>query len=418
MGTTCRNHFTSANSRHAGTKAMTALAHELTWLIGPFHGTCSLTYDPFDASLRRDLFPSQGFLRFFSLTRAKIMTISAVLANRRRFFAFGGASIALALAGRSAFAARPPADGIRTITITSWPVARLEIGNAQPRKQKLRFRSGLELRSSYEGFGGFSGLWRSPDGKKLVAVTDAAQWLTADIDTDPESLLTGLSSAIMAPVLNREGKPLRATKSYDTEALTLHEGIAYIGIERTHDVMRFDFAKDGIAARGQAVPVPRSMKTWPSNKGPEILAVAPPASPVAGALMVIAERARWPREAPSQGFLLTGRQRGAFDIARHDGFELTDGAFLDNGDFLLLERHFALLSGVRCRVRRISANSIRPGALLDGDVLFEADSGDQIDNMEGLTLHRNARGETIITLISDDNFSILQRTLLLEFVLV
>jgi hypothetical protein len=38
--------------------------------------------------------------------------------------------------------------------------------------------------------------------------------------------------------------------------------------------------------------------------------------------------------------------------------------------------------------------------------------------MEGIALHRNASGETILTLISDDNFLPFQRTLLLQFALV
>ena len=50
--------------------------------------------------------------------------------------------------------------------------------------------------------------------------------------------------------------------------------------------------------------------------------------------------------------------------------------------------------------------------------LFEADLGYQIDNMEGIAVHRNARGETILTLVSDDNFSAIQRNLLLQFRLV
>ncbi len=47
-----------------------------------------------------------------------------------------------------------------------------------------------------------------------------------------------------------------------------------------------------------------------------------------------------------------------------------------------------------------------------------ADLGYQIDNMEGIAVHRNAHGETIITLVSDDNFSAIQRNLLLQFALV
>ena len=61
--------------------------------------------------------------------------------------------------------------------------------------------------------------------------------------------------------------------------------------------------------------------------------------------------------------------------------------------------------------------TIKPGALVDGPVLFEADLGYEIDNMEGLSVHRGAGGETVLTLISDDNFSVLQRTLLLQFTL-
>ena len=54
---------------------------------------------------------------------------------------------------------------------------------------------------------------------------------------------------------------------------------------------------------------------------------------------------------------------------------------------------------------------------MDGPVLIEADMGYQIDNMEGLSVHRAASGELVLTLISDDNFSIIQRTILLQFTL-
>ena len=44
--------------------------------------------------------------------------------------------------------------------------------------------------------------------------------------------------------------------------------------------------------------------------------------------------------------------------------------------------------------------------------------GDQIDNMEGLAVRSNDRGQTILTLVSDDNGNtFLQRTILLQFAL-
>jgi hypothetical protein len=38
--------------------------------------------------------------------------------------------------------------------------------------------------------------------------------------------------------------------------------------------------------------------------------------------------------------------------------------------------------------------------------------------MEGIDVHLTPEGDTVLTMISDDNFSLLQRTLLLQFKLV
>jgi hypothetical protein len=52
---------------------------------------------------------------------------------------------------------------------------------------------------------------------------------------------------------------------------------------------------------------------------------------------------------------------------------------------------------------------------VDGEILLTADKSFHVDNMEGLSIHRNAEGQTIFTIVSDDNFSVAQRTLLLQF---
>jgi hypothetical protein len=62
--------------------------------------------------------------------------------------------------------------------------------------------------------------------------------------------------------------------------------------------------------------------------------------------------------------------------------------------------------------------SIAPGALADGPTIFQADLGQEIDNMEGIDAHVSPEGDTVLTMISDDNFSMIQRTLLLQFTLV
>jgi hypothetical protein len=109
---------------------------------------------------------------------------------------------------------------------------------------------------------------------------------------------------------------------------------------------------------------------------------------------------------------------GDFSVKRTDDYDISDAALLPGGDLLILERRYSILRGVAIRIRRIALASIKPEALVDGPVMLEADMGYQIDNMEGLSVHIGAGGTTVLTLISDDNFSPLQRTLLLQFAIV
>ena len=90
----------------------------------------------------------------------------------------------------------------------------------------------------------------------------------------------------------------------------------------------------------------------------------------------------------------------------------------DRRDLLLLERRFSLAGGVGMRIRRIAGGDIAAGETVDGAVLIEADFGYQIDNMESLDVFAGPGGSTHILLASDDNHSLLQRNIVLEFRLV
>ena len=71
------------------------------------------------------------------------------------------------------------------------------------------------------------------------------------------------------------------------------------------------------------------------------------------------------------------------------------------------------------RMRYLKAATLGAGPVIEGETLFEADMGYEIDNMEGLAVHKGAQGETVLTLVSDNNFNTtLQRTLLLQFTLL
>jgi hypothetical protein len=335
--------------------------------------------------------------------------------TRRAILAGGVAAFAAPLATPVPASASPRAA--TPITVTATPLPHFKIGVPDKvRFGALEYRSGLQLSANHADFGGFSGLWRSPDGGRLVAISDKGSWLTARLGRS-NGRLTGLSEAVLAPILNPKGIAVARTRSFDTEGLAITPGgAAYVSIERTHEVLRFDFGKDGVKARGQPVPLPREVKSLPSNRSLEAIGVAPSGHPLAGAVVVIAERSGGLDDA-TNGWIVTGPQAGPFQVKRSDGFDITDLNFLPDGDMLILERWYQRWRGVKMRIRRIAARDLKRGALLDGPMLLEADMGHEVDNMEGLAIHQE-NGQSILTIISDDNFSSWQRTILLEFALV
>ena len=303
------------------------------------------------------------------------------------------------------------------IEVTATPIVAFSRGEPDRRRfGHLEFLGGLALTANFGRFGGISGLRMDSDGRNFIAVTDRAYWLRGRIVADGERP-TGIADAEMAPMLGANGRPLVETKSYDTESLARADGSLYVGVERVHRIIRFDYGKDGVAARAQSVTAPTGIRDLPSNQGIEGLVYVPKPHPLAGTLIAISERGL-DANGNIVAFLVGGPSPGNFAIRRSGDFDITDAALTPAGDLLSLERHFSFMRGVGMRIRRIPLAEIKPAALLQGTVLIEADNGNQIDNMEAIDVHRKPAGETILTLVSDDNFSPLQRTLLLRFALI
>ena len=304
------------------------------------------------------------------------------------------------------------------IAVASQPIASFEIFNPSRRQfGPFDFRGGLVLRSGFRHFGGFSGMRIADDGARFIAVSDKGWWLRGRILYD-QGRPAGIEDAEMAPMLGADGRPLAARGWYDAESIAQDaDGMLYVGIERAHQIVRFDYARDGLLARGHPIAVPAAIRSLPRNKGLEALVFAPHGSDLAGALVAISERGL-DGAGNINAFLIGGPKPGGFTVKRTADYDVSDGALLPAGDLLLLERKFNWTSGLGMRIRRIAMAAIMPGALVDGPVLLEADMRDEIDNMEGISIHRGAGGEIVLTLISDDNFSLLQRTLLLQFALV
>jgi hypothetical protein len=307
-------------------------------------------------------------------------------------------------------------DAPTKIEITAHPIAVFDPREPQRvRFGALTFRGGLSLSSTHSHFGGLSAIRVAADGARFLAVSDKGRWLRGRIVYDGTRPV-GVTEAEMAPVLGADGKPLAARGWYDTESIAEDRGTVWLGIERVNRIVKFDIGKHGLLARGEPIAVPPGIQRLPNNKGLECLVFVPRGFPLGGTLMAISERGL-DRDGNIEAFLLGGPSPGQFSVKRIGKFDVSDCAITPNGDLLLLERSFSGLNGVGLRIRRVPLAEVKPGATIDGPALIEADMNYQIDNMEGLSVHRAADGALVLTLLSDDNFSIIQRTLLLQFTL-
>lgn len=328
------------------------------------------------------------------------------------------ALLALGIVATPASAQKSDNDRPLSIAITARPIDSFDARDvARRRFGALEFRGGLELTSNYRDFGGISGIRVMPDGTHFIAASDRARWLRGRIDYK-DGKPVGIADAEMAPMLGPDGRLLTARKWYDTESVADDgAGTVYVGIERVNKIVKFDYGRSGLLARVQPIPLPPGIDTLPQNQGLECLAVIPKGMPGAGTLIAISERGL--DEAGNlKAFLIGGPSPGTFSVKRSGDFDATDCVVTPDGDLVLLERKFSWTAGVAMRLRRIALSHVMPGALVDGQILMTADMGFQIDNMEGLGVHRDKSGDIVLTLISDDNFSMLQRTILLQFALV
>jgi hypothetical protein len=337
--------------------------------------------------------------------------------SRRTFL--GGA--VAAAAGTLAPAVAGAAPGERDIEILARPITTFgRVMGQRTRFGQLEFRGGLVLSSQDKDFGGWSGLLLETDGRRMLAVSDRGNVLSAEI-TYTGDAPSGLKASRLGPILGVNGRRLERRRDLDAEALALAQGSlsrgeVLIGFERNHRIGRYAVLNGVLQPPTGYLRLPAEARRMHANKGLEAVTVMA-GGPHKGAVVAFSER--FPSN-PAQhtGWIWIGGEARRLAYADSGGFDITDAASLQDGTLLVLERRFRWTEGVKMRIRSFAADQVRPGIVMESETLIESDLTSEIDNMEGLAVHRSPRGETVLTLVSDDNFnSFLQRTLLLQFTL-
>jgi hypothetical protein len=321
-----------------------------------------------------------------------------------------GAAITLVLAVPPAFAEAPGNPPGEPLAVTSAAVPLDPTDPGKTRVGRLEFRGGLHLSSPDPRFGGFSALSVSGDGTRLLAISDQGGWLTARLGYDERGSLVGLTDARTGVLHAPSGRPLAGKEFQDAESMAvLPDGSVMVGFERHHRLWRFPAG--GVALDNPPVPqrVPKNLYKAPPNGGIEALG-----SLWDGRLFALTEY--WIDKDMVRGWL--GGGAGWWEIGyRFEGaYRPSDAGVMADNDLAVLERAYNPNRGIiGIRVAHVRTADLRRGARLKGELLAELLPPLTLDNFEGLACRANENGETILYLVSDNNFSDKQRTLLLMF---
>jgi len=275
-------------------------------------------------------------------------------------------------------------------------------GNHTAMAVSLDLRSTYHWQSSKAEFGGLSGIAMTDDGMRVTVISDRGTMFIADVERD-DGVITKVTVTDRHALQDWDGNPpvqfLRNAEGFSVDPNgSLH--VAYEGWARVWSY------KDPDA-------LPEWLHVWDrfwdliGNSGFEALA-----QDDVGRLHVISEQAK-------QGlfpvFIYNGEGWDeGISIPMFDDFRVSGADFGPDGALYLVERKFSLIRGFATRIRRVEFGK---DEITKDTLLFDSPFGD-MDNSEGIDLWQDADGATIVTLLSDDNFSPLQKTLITEFELI
>jgi hypothetical protein len=307
-----------------------------------------------------------------------------------------------------------------SIVVSAVPTGFARFTPARETFGKLKFRGGLVLSSNDSRFGGFSGLAFSSEGDAFLAVSDQGWWFKTGVQYE-DGRLAVLTSAVLSPMLDKNGRRPGSKRRRDAEAIALDPpgnlaATIYVGFESRTRIEKFETRTQGLSAR----PVP----VW----SPDMLAKGPPNAQLEalgkfadgdwkGWLIALSER-HLDNAGNIRGWMIKGKESRPFAIARHQDYDITDLTILPGGDVISLERSYAKGALPGMALRRFALRKLKAGDVIEPEILF---SGRQpfymIDNMEGISAHRWG-DELRLSIISDDNYNRgVQRTILLQFAL-
>jgi len=273
---------------------------------------------------------------------------------------------------------------------------------------ELRLTGVWELTSPHGWFGGFSALAPGP-GQTLIAGTDRGFLLDIALAGDAPRAVPGSFRYVGVTVGPR-------SEILDLESLARdpQTGTLWGGFENFNVVMRWN--ADGTRTRR----APPAIADWSANSGPETMTRL-----ADGRFLVVAEQTEEGSDTLHPGLLFAGDPLGpgkpvAFRVGTPADYDPVDAAQLPDGRVLILLRRVVYTvpaARFDTAIAIADPRAIRAGATWRGRVIQRMQGGIFADNFEGIAFAPSAQDPArgSIWVMTDDNMSVFQRSLLIRF---
>lgn len=324
---------------------------------------------------------------------------------RQRLAALPGILVASALTlaacvtNRTSLPAGPlPAGPV--VAITASPVALDPLHPGLAGIGNFAFAGGVALTSDQTSrMHGLSDLVVAADGS-VISVTDDGDLFTGRVTLDDAGRLTGVDHGALRPLTGLIDEPLQGKTWGDAEGVTrLADGAVLVSFERQHRIWLYP----NLAAR-RPVPAPMPGIAMTENDGMEGLAAAP----------TVGADAYWVGVEP--GGIWLCRLKLACDPVEGlprppAGYRLSALTTGPHGDLVILHHSYNPVIGSRIIIT-IVRDPLGAKRVIGSFALAPPLT---VDNFEGVAVAQKGGDRWRLYLLSDDNFSPTQRTLLLAF---
>nr|WP_281373791.1 esterase-like activity of phytase family protein [Parvularcula dongshanensis] len=254
-------------------------------------------------------------------------------------------------------------------------------------------------------FGGYSDILLDAEGGSALAISDTGHVLPLALTFDAEGDVTAATASRWHPMIDAQGRTLDK-QTGDAEGLApVADG--YVVTFEGEDRLVPMTAKGRLGA-AQA-PAEEDEDVLGANSGFEGLARLRD-----GSLIAISEGKR-----DGLAIVRSGRQDEAFSAWRRSAYRPAEDFAVTavrqdaaSGDLFVLERAWSPWRGARARLVRVPEDRIGD-AVVEGEALGRLGFLEGIDNMEGMDLAPAPDGSLRLYLLSDDNVSPVQRTVLM-----